>query len=169
MKVQGIKIKRNPSSFSLEAAANFSSGSIAGCPHRLCGGTSLCPVWWLLASSGWRPGYHCFAALYTRRSSCPCGKALFGGALLVNKHPWTLFGAGMKGTSFCFNITASCVCSEKHPCNLQAGEKNLSSYFQPSCCRWTEWGRAAAHPQWSHSSSQHWDTATMEMLMGQGR
>jgi len=33
-------------------------------------------------------------------------------------------------TYLCFNLTASFSCSEKHPCNLQAGEKHLSPSFQ---------------------------------------
>lgn len=178
MKAQHIKIKYNWSSFSSEAVANFSSGSCLkqqwqhrGLPTlplwRVLGSASLSPVRWLLVSSGEPPSCYCFAGPWRDVSwghSCPYRKALFGRVLLLNKKLWTMFGAGMKGTYFCFNLTASFFCSEKHPCNLQAGEKHLSSCFQPPCWRWTEQVCTAQCPRWSHPSPQHWGTPATEML-----
>lgn len=120
-----------------------------------------------VAASWGPPGCYCIAAPLRDVSwghSCPYWKALFGRVLLLNKKLWTTFGAGMKGTYFCFNLAASFFCSEKHPCNLQAGEKHLSSCFQPPCRRWTEQVCTAQCPRWSHPSPQHWGTAATEML-----
>lgn len=96
--------------------------------------------------------------------SCPYRKPLFGRALLLNKQPWTMFGAEMKGTCFCFNSMASFFCGEKHPRNLQAGEKHLSSCFQPPHRMWTEQGQTVPRLRWFHPSPQHQGTAATEML-----
>lgn len=182
MKAQSIKIKCNWSSLFLEAAANFSSSSCLEqqCWHRGvptlalwrtegAHPSTLCRGCWCLqgdlpvATALQLPGV--IWAGETREDSWSYSKAFFGRALLLNKQPLTLFGAEMKGVCFCSNLMASFFfCSENHPCNLQAGEKHLSSRFQPPCQRWIEQGWIAPHPRWSHLSSQHQATATTEML-----
>lgn len=179
MKAQHIKIKCNRSSFSSEAVANFSSGSCLkqqwqhrGLPTlplwRVLGSASLGPVRWLLVSYwGDLPVATALQlpwGMYPGGTAAPTEGLCLGRVLLLNKKLWTMFGAGMKGTYFCFNLTASFFCSEKHPCNLQAGEKHLSSCFQPPCRRWTEQVCTAQCPRWSHPSPQHWGTAATEML-----
>lgn len=82
--------------------------------------------------------------------------------LLLNNQPWTTFGAGIKGTYFCFSHTESFFWKCK--VSMQAGEKHLLSCFQFPCHKRTEQGWSPPCPRGSDFSPQHWATIATEML-----